>query len=55
VPNDVKTVREALNWRNGLTETQIDDKSGADWYQQGDVILRPRGAIKFKSLPLVLT
>jgi hypothetical protein len=49
------TVREALAWRNGLTEDMIDDEAGADWYQQGDVIMRPKGATKFKALPIQLT
>ena len=50
-----RTVQQALNFRNGLTPSMIDDKNGADWIQQGDVILRPRGAQKFKSRPIVLT
>jgi hypothetical protein len=49
------TVRDALNFRNGLSESQIDDEHGADWYQQGDVILRPSSAEKFKRLPVILT
>jgi hypothetical protein len=52
---DCRTVSQALNFRNGLTKNLIDDENGADWFQQGDVILRPRGAKKFKSRPLVLT
>ena len=55
VPNEMRTVQEALNFRNGLEPSQIDDADGSDWYQQGDVILRPRGAKKFKSRPIVLT
>jgi hypothetical protein len=55
VPNEIQTVQEALNWRNHLTPDMIDDDSGAEWVQQGDVILRPRGAKKFKSQPAVLT
>jgi hypothetical protein len=52
---DCRTVQEALNYRNGLTPEMIDDAAGADWYQQGDVILRPRGARRFKSRPKILT
>lgn len=52
---DCRTVQEALNYRNGLTPAEIDDVNGADWFQQGDVILRPRGATKFKSRPKILT
>jgi len=55
VPNECETVYQALNFRNGLTENQIDDENGANWYQQGDVILRPKGASKYKRLPVVLT
>ena len=55
VAPDCSTVREALNFRNGLNETDVDDINGMDWYQQGDVILRPSGALKFKRLPIVLT
>jgi hypothetical protein len=50
-----RTVQEALNYRNGLAPEGIDDAAGADWYQQGDVILRPRGATRFKSRPKILT
>jgi len=55
VQNNCRTVKEALNFRNGLTEDQIDDVNGADWYQQGDVLMRPKGATKFKRFPKVLT
>ena len=52
---DCKTVQDALNYRNGLTADQIDDVNGAEFWQQGDVILKPRGATKFKSRPKILT
>lgn len=55
VPESTATVQEALNFRNGLTPDMIDDVNGADWYQQGDVIMRPKGAKKFKSRPKRLT
>jgi hypothetical protein len=55
VPPTVRTVQEALNFRNGLTPEQIDDVNGSDWFQQGDVVLRPLGAKKFKSRPAQLT
>jgi hypothetical protein len=54
VAPNVKTVQEALNFRNGLTEKQIDEVNGTDWYQQGDVILRPT-ATTYKSHPIILT
>lgn len=50
-----RTVQEALNWRNGLTPEQIDDVNGTDWIQQGDVILKPKGATKYRSQPIQLT
>ncbi|WP_213083536.1 hypothetical protein, partial [Escherichia coli] len=49
------TVQGALNWRNGLTPEQIDEVNGAEWLQQGDVILKPKGAVKFKSQPVQFT
>jgi hypothetical protein len=55
VPNDRETVYAALNFRNNLPESQIDDERGADWYQQGDVIFRPYKAKKFKRFPKILT
>lgn len=55
VPNDVKTVREALLFRAGLKEEQIDDENGADWNAQGDVLMFPKGATKFRRFPRILT
>ncbi len=55
VPQECLTVYAALNFRNGLTEADIDEKNGVDWYQQGDLILRPVGGKKFKRFPKVLT
>ncbi len=55
VPPEITTVQAALNWRNQLTDDQIDAEHGADWYQQGDVILKPQGATKLKPQPLRLT
>ena len=54
VAPNVKTVQEALNFRNGLTASQIDEVNGTDWYQQGDVILRPK-AKTYKAHPIILT
>jgi hypothetical protein len=51
---DCRTVQDALNFRNGLRPDQVDDVTGADWFQQGDVCLFPRGATKFKSRPSIL-
>ncbi len=44
-----------LNFRNGLRPDQIDPVNGADFYQQGDVLLFPRGAKTFKPRPSILT
>ncbi len=55
VPQECSTVYAALNFRNGLTEEDIDEEDGAEWYQQGDLILRPAKATKFKRFPKVLT
>ena len=54
VAPNTKTVQQALNFRNGLTEAQIDEVNGTDWYQQGDVILRPP-AKTYKPQPIILT
>ena len=55
VPPSIETVQEALNFRNGFTAEQIDDENGSDWIQQGDVLIKPAGATKFKSRPAQLT
>jgi len=52
---DCLTVQDALNFRNSLTKEEIDEINGCDYYQQGDVILKPRGAKRLKSTPNVLT
>ena len=52
---DCKTIQQALNFRNGLTDEMIDDVNGADWIQHGDVLIFPRNAKKFKSRPEILT
>lgn len=54
VPNSVESVRAALLFRNGLKESQIAE-DGAEWQQQGDVLLFPAHAKKFKLFPKVLT
>jgi hypothetical protein len=55
VPNECCDVWSALNFRNGFMEADIDDVNGVDWYQQGDVLLKPVGAKKFKRFPKILT
>lgn len=51
VPPTCNTVTDALLFRNGFTPSQIDDENGAEWIQQGDVILKPLGATKFRLRP----
>ena len=52
---DCLTVEQSLNWRNGLDSDRVDDDAGSEWYQQGDVVIRPRGQSRFKSRPTILT
>lgn len=54
VPNDCMTVQGALNFRNGIDPNNVSE-DGTSWYQQGDVILTPRGAKKLKPFPDILT
>ena len=54
VPNECQTVQDALNFRNGLRPEQISE-DGAEWYQQGDVLMFPRGAEKLQPFPAILT
>lgn len=54
VSNECRTVQDALNFRNSLTPDMIDDINGVDWFQQGDVVLKPLNAKKFKSRPKIL-
>ena len=53
VPPDKRTLRAALDWRNGL-EGKVSE-NGADWYQQGDVVFLPKGKKFFKPKPIQLT
>lgn len=52
-----KTVRAALDFRKPvkLRALPVDNKRGANWYQQGDVCIWPEDATSVKSLPIVLT
>ncbi len=54
VPNECQTVQQALNFRNGFRADQIS-RTGVEWYQQGDVLLLPRGAQQFQPFPSILT
>lgn len=57
VPPGTKTVREALAFRNGFKPTDIDDENGVEWFQQGDVLIKPivPAGTKFKLKPKILT
>jgi hypothetical protein len=55
VPNTCQTVKDAICFRNGIDPGDIDPINGKDYFQQGDVVLKPRGK-KLKSwLPIKLT
>lgn len=49
---DCDTILEALNWRNGH---RIWDENGAEWQQQGDVLMFPLGAESYKPYPKIIT
>lgn len=49
---DCKTIQQALNWRNG---DRVWSADGAEWQQQGDVLMFPLGATSFKPYPSILT
>ena len=46
------TIQDALNWRNG---SRIWDENGAEWQQQGDVLIFPLGARSYKPYPKTIT
>jgi len=54
VPDDCVTVEQAMNFRLNRTEKDIDDKKGFDWYLHGDVVIKPKGAKKFKRWPIMV-
>jgi hypothetical protein len=53
--SDISTVQQALNFRNGFTDDQICAETGVEWYQQGDIVMLPRGAKKYQPRPSILT
>lgn len=57
VPNECNTIEEALDSRKpkGLRSIPVDDITGADWFEQGDVCVWPKDAKTIKSKPTVLT
>src|SRR3990172_8932594 len=48
----IETVQQALNFRNGLKPEEIHE-NGTTWFQQGDVILRPKNHKVFKPRPIL--
>lgn len=50
----IETVDDALKFRNKMNDVTFSE-NGADWYQQGDVIMVPKGAKCLKPNPTVLT
>jgi hypothetical protein len=55
VPERTTTIEEALRFRNNIRPEQVDPVDGANWKQQGDVVLKPEGARALKPFPVVLT
>jgi hypothetical protein len=56
VPPTCQTVAEALHARKPKWMQEIPvSNDGADWEQQGDVVLVPRGATALKPRPAILT
>ena len=54
VPKSIETCAMAILWRAKIDPKMVSP-DGADWYQQGDVVLIPKGAKKLKPFPKVLT
>lgn len=54
VPNEITTCAEAIWWRAGLKPEQIAE-GGEEWYQQGDVVILPEGATKYRPYPSQMT
>jgi hypothetical protein len=57
VPLECDTVEKALNSRKPkeLRDIPVDDKTGKDWFQQGDVCVWDKNAKSVKRYPKVLT
>ena len=54
VTPDCSTVQQAIVERCSLQGVELAD-DGEEWYQQGDVIIKPLGATKLKKRPTILT
>lgn len=57
VSPECDTVKKALRFRQpaAMQKIPVDNKSGLDWYQQGDVCIWPKGAPSLKLMPSILT
>ena len=57
VDNNCKTIDDALTFRKPekLKKIPVDEINGADWYEQGDVVVWPKNAKSIKSKPIILT
>ena len=54
VPWHCSTIEEAMNFRLGRSEDDVDDVEGEDWYLHGDVVITPQGAKKLKRWPTLI-
>lgn len=50
VPVECNTVDDAINFRLNRTEDEVSE-DGSPWYMHGDVIIKPKGAVKTKRWP----
>uniref|UniRef100_A0A6M3KV25 DUF6745 domain-containing protein n=1 Tax=viral metagenome TaxID=1070528 RepID=A0A6M3KV25_9ZZZZ len=51
VTETCNTIEEAMNFRLGRLESDVDDDIGSSWWLQGDVIIEPKGEKKLKRWP----
>jgi hypothetical protein len=54
VGDDCKTVMDALAFRNNMHDVEVCE-DGEKWYQQGDVLMKPRGAKRLRPWPERIT
>ena len=43
-----------MNFRLNRREEDIDDETGSQWWLHGDVIIRPKGAAKWRRWPSLI-
>lgn len=51
VPTTCMNVEQAMNFRLGREEKEVDDNNGESWFLHGDVIIKPKGAKKTRRWP----